>query len=89
MCNSDILDETKKLGELINREQTEVDYKSKINPVISSCEYGRGFKYLYGPLAEFELIHTISVSSPTAVTVDKYGRIIVVCGVGGKRIYIF
>ena len=38
---------------------------------------------------EFELIHTISVSYPNAVTVDRHGRIIVVSGGGDKRLYIF
>ena len=74
VCNSDILDETKKLGELINREQTEVDYKSKINPVMSVCKYGRGFNDLYGPLA---------------VTVDNTNGDIFVADTGNSCVKVF
>ena len=38
---------------------------------------------------EFELIHTISISSPNAVTVDRHGRIIAVSGGGDRRLYMF
>ena len=58
VCNTNILDEVKKLGELIERERTEVDYKSKINPVVSVCDYGSGLNNLFGPLA-------VTVNDPT------------------------
>ena len=74
VCNSDILDETKKLGELINRQQTEVDYKSKINPVISVCKFGRGFNELNGPLA---------------VTVDNTNGDIFVADTGNHCVKVF
>ena len=51
VCNTNILDEVKKLGELIERERIEVDYKSKINPVISVLDFGSGLNNLCGPLA--------------------------------------
>ena len=42
VCNNNILlDEVKRLGELVERElTTKVDYKSKIQPVVSVCDYG-------------------------------------------------
>ena len=42
VCNNNILlDEVKRLGQLVERElSSKVDYKSKINPVVSVCEYG-------------------------------------------------
>ena len=51
VCTTNILDEVKKLGELIERERIEVDYKSKINPVVSVLDFGSGLNNLCGPLA--------------------------------------
>ena len=53
VCNNNILlDEVKKLGELVERELTsKVDYKSKINPVVSVCSGGNRMDDLFGPRA--------------------------------------
>ena len=53
VCNNNILlDEVKKLGELVERElSSKVDYKSKINPVVSVCSWGKGMDNLCGPHA--------------------------------------
>ena len=53
VCNNNILlDEVQKLGELVERElSSKVDYKSKINPVVSVCDCGYGLYNLNGPLA--------------------------------------
>ena len=46
MCNNNILDEDKKLGELVV-----VEYKSKVKPVVSVCYSGSGFDNMNGPKA--------------------------------------
>ena len=58
MCNNNILDEDKKLGELVV-----VEYKSKVKPVVSVCDYGSWFD---------------NMNEPKAVAVDnKIGNIFV------------
>ena len=74
VCKRDLLDETKRLGQLLNREQTEVDYKSKINPVISVCKYGSGLNNLCGP---------------HAVTVDNTNGNIFVTDTGNHCVKVF
>ena len=84
VCNSDILDETKKLGELINREQTEVDYKSKINPVISVCKLGSEFNDLYGPRGV-----TVDNANGNIFVADTYNSCVKVFDDSGEIIYKF
>ena len=53
VCNNNILlDEVKRLGQLVERELTsKVDYKSKIQPVVSVCDFGTELYNLFGPYA--------------------------------------
>ena len=84
VCKRDILDETKRLGELINREQTEVDYKSKINPVMSVCKFNTGFTDLSGPLAV-----TVDNANGNIFVADTWNCCVKVFDDSGKSIYKF
>ena len=84
VCNSDIFDETKKLGELINRERTEVDYKSKINPVVSVCKLGNGFNNLCGPRAV-----TVDNTNGNIFVADTWNCCVKVFDDSGEIIYKF
>ena len=54
------------------------------NILISDCQ---GSIFIFNP--DFVLIHRIYIACPRAVTFDRQGRTIVVCGGGDKRLYIF
>ena len=76
VSNSNILlDEVKKLGELVERElSSKVDYKSKIKPVVSVCSMGKTMNKLYGP---------------RAVTVDNTTGNIFVADTGNNCVKVF
>ena len=84
VCNTNILDEVKKLGELIERERTEVDYKSKINPVVSVCYYGSGLDNLCGPQSV-----TVDYTTGNIFVADTYNSCVKVFDDSGKIIYKF
>ena len=84
VCNTNILDEVKKLGELIERERTEVDYKSKINPVVSICKSGSGLNNLYGPEAV-----TVDDTTGNIFVADTLNNCVKVFDDSGKIIYKF
>ena len=84
VCNTNILDEVKKLGELVQRERTEVDYKSKINPVVSVCDYGRGLNNLYGPEAV-----TVDDTTGNIFVADTLNNCVKVFDDSGRIIYKF
>ena len=84
VCNTKILSEVKKLGELVQREGTEVDYKSKINPVASVCKSGRGVNNLYGPEAV-----TVNDITGNIFVADTYNSCVKVFDDSGKIIYKF
>ena len=70
-----LLDEVKKLGELVERElSSKVDYKSKIKPVVSVCSMGKTMNKLYGP---------------RAVTVDNTTGNIFVADTGNNYVKVF
>ena len=82
--NTNILDGVKKLGELVQREQTEVDYKSKINPVVSVCNWGSGLNNLNGPKAV-----TVDYTTGNIFVADKWNSCVKVFDDSGKIIYKF
>ena len=84
VCNTNILDEVKKLGELIERERTEVDYKSKINPVVSVCDHGYGLNNLNGPQSV-----TVDDTTGNIFVADTYNNCVKVFDDSGKIIYKF
>ena len=84
VCNTNILDEVKKLGELIVRERTEVDYKSKIKPVVSVCDPGSGVNNLCGPEAV-----TVDDTTGNIFVADTYNNCVKVFDDSGKIIYKF
>ena len=84
VCNTNILDEVKKLGELIERERTEVDYKSKINPVVSVCDLGSGLNNLNGPKAVI-----VDYTTGNIFVADTYINCVKVFDDSGKIIYKF
>ena len=84
VCNTNILDEVKNLGELIVRERTEVDYKSKLNPVVSVCDRGRGLNNLDGPKAV-----TVDDTTGNIFVADTGNSCVKVFDDSGKIIYKF
>ena len=85
-CNNSILlDEVKKLGELVERELTsKVDYKSKINPVVSVCDYGTELYNLNVP-------HAVIVDNTTGniFVADTNNDCVKVFDDSGKIMYKF
>ena len=84
VCNTNILDEVKNLGELIVRERTEVDYKSKTNPVVSVCDPGNGLNNLRGPEAV-----TVDDTTGNIFVADTYNNCVKVFDDSGKIILKF
>ena len=84
VCNTNILDEVKKLGELVQRERTEVDYKSKVNPVVSVCNWGSGLNNLCGPKAV-----TVDYTTGNIFVADTGNNCVKVFDDSGKIIYKF
>ena len=84
VCNTNILNEVKKLGELVQRERTELDYKSKINPVVSVCDYGYGLNNLNAPKAV-----TVDYTTGNIFVADTYNNCVKVFDNSGKIIYKF
>ena len=79
------LDEVRKLGELVERELTsKVDYKSKINPVVSVCDYGSGLCSLDGPLAVI-----VDNTTGNIFVADTLNNCVKVFDDSGKIIYKF
>ena len=84
VCNTNILNEVKRLGELVQRERTELDYKSKINPVVSVCDYGYGLNNLNAPKAV-----TVDYTTGNIFVADTYNNCVKVFDNSGKIIYKF
>ena len=86
VCNNNILlDEVKKLGELVERELTsEVYYKSKINPVLSVCDYGTELYNLNGPLAVI-----VDNTTGNIIVADTWNNCVKVFDDSGKIMYKF
>ena len=84
-CNNNILDEVKKLGELVEREHTQVvDYKNKIKPVVSVCSWGSGINNLDVP-------HAVVVDNTTGniFVADTHNNCVKVFDDSGKIMYKF
>ena len=47
--NNRMFAELNKLGKLVEKVKSSVDYKSKVHPVVSVCERGNGMEQLYNP----------------------------------------
>ena len=84
VCNTNILNEVKKLGELIERERTEVDYKSKVNPVVSVCDHGYGLNNLNGPQSV-----TVDDTTGNIFVANTWNSCVKVFDDSGKIIYKF
>ena len=49
VCDNSIMFSELKLGKLVEKVKSSVDYKSKVHPVVSVCERGNGMEQLYNP----------------------------------------
>ena len=58
-CDSNkMLAELNKLGKLVEKVRSGIDYKSKKQPLVSVCEKGKGMEQLYNP-------HGVTVDNKT------------------------
>ena len=80
VCNNNILEEVRNLGELL----VLVDYKSKIKPVVSVCDYGSGLDNMYGPKAV-----TVDDKTGNIFVADTNNNCVKVFDDSGKIIYKF
>ena len=84
-CDSNkMLAELNKLGKLVEKLRSRIDYKSKKQPLVSVCERGKGMKQLYNP-------HGVTVDNKTGniYIADHYNNCVKVFDSTGKYLFKF
>ena len=84
-CDSNkMLAELNKLGKLVERVRTGIDYKSKKPPLVSVCEKGNGLKQLNNPLGV-----TVDNKTGNIYVADQYTYCVKVFDSTGKYLFKF
>ena len=84
-CDSNkMLAELNKLGKLVEKVRTRIDYKSKKQPLVSVCEKGNGLKQLYTPLGV-----TVDNKTGNIYVADQYTNCVKVFDSTGKYLFKF
>ena len=84
-CDSNkMLAELNKLGKLVERVRTGIDYKSKKQPLVSVCEKGNGLKQLNNPLGV-----TVDNKTGNIYIADQFNHCVKVFDSTGKYLFKF
>ena len=84
-CDSNkMLAELNKLGKLVEKVRTRIDYKSKKQPLVSVCEKGNGLKQLNTPLGV-----TVDNKTGNIYVADQYTNCVKVFDSTGKYLFKF
>ena len=84
-CNSNkMLAELNKLGKLVEKVRTGIDYKSKKQPLVSVCEKGKGMEQLNNPLGV-----TMDNKTGNICIADQYNNCVKVFESTGKYLFKF
>ena len=76
--------ELNKLGELVEKVRSGVDYKSKVHPVVSVCEKGNGMEQLDWPWGV-----TVDNKTGNIYVADQYNHCVKVFDNSGKILFKF
>ena len=84
-CDSNkMLAELNKLGKLVDKGRSEIEYKSKKQPLVSVCEKGKGMEQLNNPLGV-----TVDNKSGNIYVADYYNNCVKVFDSTGKYLFKF
>ena len=82
--NSKMLSDFSTLGKLVEKVRTIVDYKSKVHPLVSVCEKGKGMEQLDCPCGV-----TVDNKTGNIYVADQYNHCVKVFGSSGKILFKF
>ena len=83
-CDSELLTELNKLGKLLEKARSGIDYKSKKQPLLSVCKKGKGMEQLNDP-------HGVTVDNRTGniYIADQYNHCVKVFDSTGEYLFKF